>query len=180
MGPRAILTYPDPRLRMRSRPVDSFGPDLARLVDELIDTMHAARAIGLAAPQLDVHLRVLTLDVSEGRVRPEVFINPEVLARGSPGMVEESCLSVPGIVASVPRATRVQVRTADRSGNVSVRELEGQSAVCLLHEIDHLDGTLFIDRLPFFERRRVRRQLESTATPGRLEAPSPPGQARRG
>jgi len=159
MARRPILEYPDPRLNLRSQPVEAFGPGLARLVDDLFETMYAARAIGLAAPQVNVHQRVLTLDVSERRNQPEVFINPEVLARRYPGMVEESCLSVPGFVASVPRYTRIQVRAFDRAGNASVRELEGQIAVCLLHEIDHLEGKLFIDRLPFFRRRRVRRQL---------------------
>lgn len=165
MARRPILEYPDPRLALRSQPVEAFGPDLARLVDDLLETMYAARAIGLAAPQVDVRQRVLTIDVSERQNQPEVFINPEVLARKYLGMVEESCLSVPGFVASVPRFTRIQVRVFDRSGSARVRELEGQMAVCLLHEIDHLEGKLFIDRLPFFRRRRVRRQLRAAQPP---------------
>jgi peptide deformylase len=149
-----ILEYPDPRLRTRARPVGAFTPELSRLADDLFETMYAARAIGLAATQVDVHLRLVAIDVSGRAESPELFIDPEVVETSQPGMVEESCLSLPGIVGNVGRATRVRVRAIDRDGRTYLRDLEGVLAVCLLHEIDHLDGILFTDRLSFFERLR--------------------------
>ena len=156
-----IIEHPDPRLRTRAQPVAVFTPQLARLVEEMFETMYAARAIGLAATQVDVHQRLLVADVSADQRAPELFINPEIVSCSRPGMVEESCLSVPGIVASVERATRVRVRAVDRAGQVYERAVEDLLAVCLLHEVDHLDGQLFIDRLPFLERMRVRQKLKA-------------------
>jgi peptide deformylase len=155
-----ILEHPDPRLRTKAQPVGLFTPQLARLVEDMFETMYAAKAIGLAATQVDVHQRLLVADVSGNQSAPELFINPEILARSTPGMVEESCLSVPGIVANVERATKVRVRAVDRQGQPYEREVEDLLAVCLLHELDHLAGQLFIDRLPFLERMRVRQKLK--------------------
>jgi peptide deformylase len=155
-----ILEHPDPRLRTKAQPVAAFTPQLAQLVADLFETMYASKAIGLAATQVDVHQRLLVSDVSGDQSAPELFINPEIVSRSTPGMVEESCLSVPGIVASVERATKVRVRAVDRSGQVYERDVEDLLAVCLLHELDHLDGQLFIDRLPFLERMRVRQKLK--------------------
>jgi len=122
----------------------------------MVSTMHATRAIGLAATQVNVHQRIVTVNVSGGSDAPELFINPEVVWSRNPGLVEESCLSLPGIVASVVRATRLQVRAVDRSLRPYVCDLDGVPAVCMLHEIDHLDGKLFVDRLPFFKRLSLR------------------------
>jgi peptide deformylase len=154
----AILEYPDPRLRTRARPVRVFDQALERLVDDMFETMYEARGIGLAATQVDVHRQVVTIDVSSEKNRPEVFINPEILSCEVEGMVEESCLSLPGVKADVARAIQVRVRTQDRAGQSAERDLEGMLAVCLQHELDHLQGKLFVDRLSFFKRLRIRRQ----------------------
>jgi len=159
MGQRTILEYPDPRLRAKAAPATAFGPELDALIDDMFETMYGFKAIGLAAPQIGVSLRVVTFAVSADGSAPEVFINPELVGKRHPGMVEESCLSVPGIVASVLRATQIDVRSASRSGEISTRRLDGLLAVGLLHELDHLDGTLFIDRLSVFTRLRMWRAL---------------------
>lgn len=156
-----VLAFPDPRLRRRAEPVRTFDADLARLVDDLFETLYATRAIGLAATQVNVHRQVLVIDVSGDASAPEVFINPRIVARHRYGMVEESCLSLPGLVDSVQRPIAARVRTCDRNGREIEREVDGMLAVCLQHEIDHLQGKLFLDRLPFFKRLRARRRLRA-------------------
>jgi peptide deformylase len=155
-----ILEYPAPRLRRHAQPVTDFGPDLQRLVDDLFETMYATRSIGLAATQVDVHRRVIVIDVSGRGTDPQVFINPEILSRRGAGMVEEGCLSLPGVNESVKRALKVRVRTVDRQGVPYEHDLEGILAVCLQHELDHLAGVLFIDRLSFWRRLRLRSKSE--------------------
>lgn len=168
-----ILEYPDPRLRTRARPVRAFDAGLARLIDDMFETMYAMRGIGLAATQVNVHQQVITLDVSGEATAPLVFINPEILSGAGIGLVQESCLSLPGVSATVRRATRLRVRALDRNGSPAVRELDGLLAVSLQHEIDHLRGRLFVDRLPFFERRRLRRALAAaTLAASRHVAPA--------
>jgi peptide deformylase len=157
-----LLEYPDPRLRTRATPISSWSEPLERLAQDMFETMYASKAIGLAAPQVGAGVRLVVLDVSEQKDRPELFINPEIVEGSRVGMVEESCLSVPGVVGSVARATRVRVRVVDRDGAPRERALEDLAAVCLLHEIDHLDGVLFVDRLSFFSRLRVRRTLRAS------------------
>lgn len=152
----AILEYPDPRLRLTAQPVVVFDASLARLVDDLCETLRASKGIGLAAPQTGDRRQVLVIDLSGGEAEPEIYINPEILARTAPGLVEESCLSVPGVVGNVVRATQVRVRARDRSGETFERDLEGMPAVCLQHEMDHLVGKLFVDRLPLLRRLRFR------------------------
>lgn len=159
MSPRTIVQYPDPRLRAKAAPVTRFDAELDRLTHEMLELMYTSKAIGLAAPQLGVPLQIVVSDVSSDHSAPQVFINPQILQSAGLAMVEESCLSVPGIVASVPRAIQVDVRCADRSGQVTARRLEGLLAVSLLHEVDHLDGVLFIDRLPLITRLRMWRPL---------------------
>lgn len=151
-----VLEYPDPRLRRRAQPVADFGPDLQMLVDDLFETMYATSSIGLAATQVDVHRRVIVVDVSGRGSDPQAFINPEILSRRGMGMVEEGCLSLPGVNESVKRALKVRVRTFDRQGVPYEHDLEGILAVCLQHEMDHLAGVLFIDRLSFWRRLRLR------------------------
>jgi peptide deformylase len=121
--------------------------------------LQAARALGIAATQVDMHRRILAIEVSTGAEAPRVFINPVILAREQIGLVEEGCLSVPGIAANVKRATRICVRADDASGVSHEHELEGLAAVCVQHEMDHLEGRLFVDRLPFFQRRRALKKL---------------------
>ena len=164
----AILEYPDPRLRARAQLVRDFDARLARLVQDMFETLYAAQAIGLAAPQVNVPWQLITIDVSGAGTAPEVYINPQILARSRWGMVEESCLSLPGISGLVKRPTALRVRALDRDGTPFTRDLDGMAAVCLGHEIDHLSGRLFIDSLSLWRRLRLRRAgVRSTpAVPG--------------
>jgi peptide deformylase len=152
----AILEHPDPRLRTRAAPVATVDASVVRLVDDLLETLYAGSGIGLAATQVDVHRQVVVMDVSATRRDPQVFINPQVLSAEAPGIVEESCLSVPGVVARVRRATRLRVRHLDRNGQSAERTLEMLPAVCLQHEMDHLQGMLLLDRLPWLARLSLR------------------------
>ncbi len=136
-----ILEYPDPRLRLRSKPVTAFDEGLGRLIDDLLETLYSTTGIGLSAPQAGDHRQVLVMDLSGSASEPQVYVNPEILASAVPALVEESCLSVPGVVDRVVRATRLRVRARDRSGQPFERDLEGMHAVCLQHELDHLGGS---------------------------------------
>lgn len=151
-----ILEYPDPRLRIPSRPVTEFSDDIDRLVDDLLETMYDSKAIGLSAPQANDHREVLVMDLSGDASAPRVFINPEILSSAAPCLVEEGCVSLPGLVANVLRSSQVRVRAKDRSGNEFECDLSEMEAVCLQHEMDHLVGKLFIDRLSWFQRFRIR------------------------
>jgi peptide deformylase len=155
-----ILEFPDPRLRTRAVPVATVDNSLRDLIDDMLETMYAARGIGLAATQVNVHKRVLVTDVSEGRNQPRAFINPEILSRDGSETSEEGCLSVPGYYDEVQRAARVRVRALDRDGKSFEEDLDGLLAVCVQHEIDHLDGKLFVDYLSEMKRQRVRKKLE--------------------
>jgi peptide deformylase len=160
---RPIIEYPDPRLRLRADPVTEFDANLAQLIDDLLETLKATKGIALSAPQTGDRRRVVVIDLAGGATAPAPYVNPEILARAAPGFVEESCLSVPGVVGSVWRATKVTVRASDRSGETFERELEGMHAVCMQHEIDHLEGKLFIDRLWLVRRLVVRSRLDARA-----------------
>jgi peptide deformylase len=155
-----ILEFPDPRLRTRATPVAQVDAPLRDLIDDMLETMYAANGIGLAATQVNVHRRLLVADVSEGRNEPRVFINPELLSREGTETMQEGCLSVPGYFDEVERAERVRVRALDRDGKLFEEDLEGLLAVCVQHEIDHLDGKLFVDYLSEMKRQRVRKKLE--------------------
>ena len=155
-----ILEFPDPRLRTRAVPVTTFDAALSRLIDDMFETMYAAPGIGLAASQVDVHRQLIVMDCSNDRSDPLVFINPEILSQEEVGVMEEGCLSVPGIFDEVERAQRVRVRAKDRDGKVFECELDGIRAVCLQHEMDHLDGKLFVDYLSTLKRDRIRKKLE--------------------
>lgn len=163
----AILAYPDPRLRRRAEAVRDFDAALGRFIDDLCETLHSSGGIGLAAPQVGVLQRVLVTDLSGGTRPPEVYVNPEILHAAIPALVEESCLSVPGLAGNVVRATRLKVRACDRDGVVFETELEDMPAVCLQHELDHLEGRLFVDRLSWW--RRLQWQARA-ALQGRLQA----------
>jgi len=155
-----ILEFPDPRLRTRATPVASVDAPLRDLIDDMLETMYAANGIGLAATQVNVHQRVLVTDVSEGRNEPRVFINPEILSRDGTEVSQEGCLSVPGYFDEVERAERIRVRALDRDGQAIEQDLDGLLAICVQHEVDHLDGKLFVDYLSEMKRQRVRKKLE--------------------
>ena len=160
MAIRTILEFPDQRLRTRARPVTQFDAELGRLIDDMFESMYAAPGIGLAATQVDVHERLIVMDVSEARNEPLVFINPEILSREGVAETEEGCLSVPGIFDDVKRAAKIRVRAQDRAGAVFERDYEGVLAVCVQHEMDHLEGKLFVDYLSDLKRQRIRKKLE--------------------
>jgi peptide deformylase len=159
MARLSILEFPDERLRTRAEPVTAFDAELSRLIDDMFETMYAAPGIGLAATQVNVHRRLVVIDVSKEANDPQVFINPEILSREGVCMTEEGCLSVPGIFDDVERALKVRVRSQDRDGTVRERDLEGVLAVCLQHEIDHLEGKLFVDYLSWLKRERIKKKL---------------------
>ncbi len=155
-----ILHYPDPRLRQIARPVDQVDDTVRRLVDDMAETMYQAPGIGLAAIQVERALRVVVIDTSEQRSALRVFINPEIIQRDGVQVMEEGCLSVPGIYDEVERAQHVRVRALDRDGQPFELEAEGLLAVCIQHEIDHLDGKVFVDYLSRLKQNRIRKKLE--------------------
>lgn len=154
-----ILEFPDPRLRTKARPVTQVDDALRALIDDMFETMYAAPGIGLAATQVDVHQRLVVMDVSEGKDQPLVFVNPEIVARQGSQVYQEGCLSVPGIYADVERADQVTVRALDRHGKEFELTADGLLAVCIQHELDHLDGKVFVDYLSPLKREMVRRRL---------------------
>jgi peptide deformylase len=158
-----ILHFPDPRLRTKAQAVPRVDDKVRRLVDDMFETMYAAPGIGLAATQVDVPLRVLVLDVSEERNAPRCFVNPEILTREGDEEMEEGCLSVPGVYDRVHRAERIRVRALDRDGQAFELDADGLLAVCIQHEMDHLDGKLFVDYLSALKRQRIRKKLEKDA-----------------
>ena len=155
-----ILEYPDPRLRTKAKPVEVFDAALAKLAADMLETMYAAPGIGLAATQVDVHKRLIVMDVSEGKSNQQVFCNPEILTREGVGVAEEGCLSVPGIFYEVKRAANIRARAQDVKGKFFEVDLEGLAAVCLQHEMDHLEGKLFVDYLSDLKRERIRKKLD--------------------
>jgi len=156
----AILEYPDPRLRRKAEAVRVFDDALRQFVDDLLETMYAARGVGLAASQVDVHRRVLVIDVSEERNRPLALVNPEILAAEGLEPAEEGCLSLPGIFDKVKRAPKIRVRAQDAAGAVLEMDATGLLAVCIQHEIDHLEGKLFVDHLSELKRQLIRKRLQ--------------------
>lgn len=155
-----ILEFPDPRLRTRAVPVKEVDDALRQLIDDMTETMYQANGIGLAATQVNVHQCIVVIDVSEERNQPRVFINPEIIDREGDEVMEEGCLSVPGIYDTVRRAERVRVRALDRDGNSFELDADGLLAVCIQHEMDHLNGKLFVDYLSDLKRSRIRKKLE--------------------
>jgi peptide deformylase len=155
-----ILEYPDARLRTKAVPVRQVDDAMRRLIDDMIETMYAANGVGLAATQVNVHQRLVVIDVSEQRNEARAFINPEIIAREGVEVSEEGCLSVPGMYDNVERAERVTVRALDRHGESFTLQAEGLLAVCIQHEMDHLEGKLFVDYLSDLKRTRIRKKLE--------------------
>ncbi len=155
-----ILEFPDPRLRKKASPVEAVDDDLRTLIDDMFETMYQAPGIGLAATQVDEHRRLLVADVSVEKNAPHVLINPEILEKDGIAVSEEGCLSVPGYYEEVERAEHIRVRYLDRDGKSVEQEMEGLLAICVQHEIDHLDGKLFVDYLSETKRQRIRKRLE--------------------
>ena len=154
-----ILEFPDPRLRTLAKPVAVVDDAVRQLIDDMFETMYAAPGIGLAATQVDAHHRFMVIDVSEGKDQPLVFVNPQILARQGEQVYQEGCLSVPGIFADVTRADAITVRYLDRDGGEQELATDGLLAVCIQHEMDHLEGKLFVDYLSPLKREMVRKKL---------------------
>ena len=145
MAKLEILHFPDPRLRNQAHVVERVDDDIPQLIDDMLGTMYAAPGIGLAAIQVNAPKRVIVVDISEDRSQPVALINPRVLAADGEVETEEGCLSVPGVYETVARPDHIRVQALDRDGNAFTMEAEGLLAVCIQHEIDHLDGKLFVD-----------------------------------
>jgi peptide deformylase len=160
MAHLTILHFPDERLRTIARPVEQVDDKLRAVIDDMFETMYDAPGIGLAATQVDFHKRLIVIDVSEEKDQPLVLINPEILEKDGVEEMDEGCLSVPGIYETVKRAERVKIRALDRNGEAFELEADGLLAVCIQHEIDHLDGKLFVDYLSGLKRQRIRKKLE--------------------
>ena len=154
-----ILHFPDPRLRNRAKPVEQVDESVRKLVDDMFETMYEAPGIGLAATQVDDPRQVIVIDISEDRGQPLCLINPEILETAGEESMDEGCLSVPGVYEKVMRADKVRVRALNRRGELIELEAEGLLAVCIQHEMDHLDGKLFIDYLSNLKRQRIRKKL---------------------
>jgi peptide deformylase len=165
----SILRYPDPRLYQRSAKVDRVNDRIRKLIKDMAATMYAAPGVGLAATQVDVHLQVIVIDISETRDQLRVFINPELLAASGDADIEEGCLSVPGVYEKVRRAERVTVRALDAGGERFTLEAEGLLAACIQHEMDHLEGTVFVEKLSRLKQSRIlarmRKQERRTVEP---------------
>lgn len=166
-----ILEYPDPRLRKKAALVQEVDDELRRHIDDMLETMYAAPGIGLAATQVNIHMRFLVLDVSEEKNAPMAFINPVITVLDPEPMgYEEGCLSVPGFYDMVERPRKVHVKALDRDGKEFELEAEGLLAVCLQHEVDHLDGKLFVDYLSALKRQRIKSKLEKEQRQARTSA----------
>ena len=160
MAKLRILEFPDPRLRTKAKPVEAVDDQLRQLIDDMFETMYDAPGIGLAATQVDVHRRLLVADVSSEKTEPWVLINPVIIEQDGVEVTEEGCLSVPGYYEEVERAEHIKVRYLDRDGREQESEFDGLLAVCVQHEMDHLEGKLFVDYLSEAKRQRIRKRLE--------------------
>jgi peptide deformylase len=155
-----ILTFPDPRLRKKALPVDRVDANIQRLIDDMLETMYAAPGIGLAATQVNVQRQVVVIDTSEHHDSPLCLINARILELEGKEQMEEGCLSVPGFYEPVIRAERVRIESLDRDGKPFALDADGLLAVCIQHELDHLEGKLFVDHISMIKRHRIRRKLE--------------------
>ena len=160
MSVLSILEFPDPRLRTRAEPVSVFDARLEQLVADMFETMYAANGVGLAATQVNVHQRVLVADMSDERNEPLVLINAEILEKDGAQVYQEGCLSFPGIYADVTRALKIKVKAQDADGNEIIVEAEGPLAVCIQHEMDHLEGKVFVDYLSSLKRALLLKRLD--------------------
>jgi peptide deformylase len=179
MALRTILEFPDPRLRIRAQPVTQFDAALGTLIADMLETMYAAPGIGLAATQVDVHQRLIVIDISDERNQPLVLINPQILTREGEASTEEGCLSVPGIFDEVKRAAKIRLRWQDAQGVAAEQDYEDILAVCIQHEMDHLEGKLFVDYLSDLKRERIRKKLDKDRKERAAKAAPGTGGARR-
>jgi peptide deformylase len=155
-----ILQYPDARLHTVAAPVAAVDNEIRYLIKDMSETMYAAPGVGLAAPQVNVHKRIIIIDISETHDQLKVFINPEIVASSGVADREEGCLSVPGVFEKVQRAERITVRALDAAGKPYTLEAEGLLAVCIQHEMDHLEGKVFVDKLSPLKRQRILARLK--------------------
>lgn len=158
-----ILQFPDERLRTKARSVSEVTPEIQEIVDNMIDTMYAEDGIGLAATQVDIHQRIIVIDVSENRDQVHVVINPEIIEISGETGIEEGCLSVPEVRAFVPRAEKITIKALDREGNSYQIDADGILAICIQHEMDHLEGKLFVDYISSLKRQRIAQKLDKKA-----------------
>ncbi|GLS84826.1 peptide deformylase [Paraferrimonas haliotis] len=158
-----VLKYPDDRLRTKAAAVTEFNADVKKLVADMLETMYQENGIGLAATQVNVHKQVVVMDHSEDQNEPMVFINPTFKASEDHFINEEGCLSVPGIYAKVERAAKVTIHAYDADGNEFEKDADELLAICIQHEVDHLNGVLFVDYLSPLKRQRIRQKLEKAA-----------------
>jgi len=155
-----ILEFPDPRLRTKAKPVTNVDDKIRKLTDDMLETMYAAPGIGLAATQVNVHQRIVVIDVSEDKNEPLVLINPEFEVVEGEQQYDEGCLSVPGFYETVTRAEKIRVKALNRKGEPFELVADGLLSVCIQHELDHLDGKLFVDHISKLKRDRIRKKLE--------------------
>ncbi len=160
MAIKQILRFPDPRLRKKAVPITDVTDKIRRLADDMLETMYAAPGIGLAANQINVQKRLVVMDISEEKDAPLVFINPEIISKAGEREYEEGCLSVPEAYEMVTRADTVRVKALDRDGNNFELDADDLLATCIQHEIDHLDGKLFVDYISNLKRQRIKKRLE--------------------
>ena len=158
-----VLSFPDERLRIVAEPVKVVDASIKKIVKDMFETMQDESGIGLAATQVNIHKRIVVMDVSEKQNTPRVFINPEIIEKSGTTISEEGCLSVPGNYAKVERADKVTVRALDENGKSFDLEADGLLAICIQHELDHLKGVLFVDYLSPLKRQRIRKKLEKEA-----------------
>lgn len=163
MAKLTILRYPDPRLRTKAKPVVEVDDTVRKIVDDMFETMYAAPGIGLAATQVDIHQQIIVIDVSENKENPLCLINPEIIKKDGVEEMEEGCLSVPEYYAKVQRAETVTIKALDRDGKEYTLDADELLAVCIQHEIDHLNGKVFVDYLSPLKQQRVRKKLEKAA-----------------
>ena len=164
MAQLEILTFPDPRLRTIATPVAEVDDQIRTIIDDMFDTMYAAPGIGLAATQVNIHQQIIVMDISEEQDQPLVLINPEVeVLDAEQGSYDEGCLSVPGFYETIKRPAHVRVHALNRDGQAFTLEPEGLLAVCIQHEMDHLNGKLFVDYLSNLKRTRIRSKLQKQA-----------------
>lgn len=154
-----VLIFPDERLRTVAAPVEAVTPEIQKIVDDMIETMYDEEGIGLAATQVDIHQRIIVIDVSDTRDQPMVLINPEIIQQSGDDGIEEGCLSIPGARALVPRAANVSVKALDRDGKEYTFDADGLLSICVQHEIDHINGKLFVDYLSPLKRKRIQDKM---------------------
>ncbi len=158
-----VLRFPDERLRTVALPVEEFNDSVLKIVEDMFETMYEERGVGLAATQVNIHQRIIVMDVSEEGNTPRVFINPTIVAKNGSQLNEEGCLSVPGCYAKVERAETVTVNAFDQHGQPFSLDADGLLAICIQHEMDHLNGKLFVDYLSPLKRQRIKQKLEKAA-----------------